>query len=54
MTDAELVSRAKKGDTAAFDELVGQYSRRVANIAYSLLSDREDALDAAQEVFVRV
>lgn len=54
LTDAELVSRAKKGDTAAFDELVGQYSRRVANIAYSLLSDREDALDAAQEVFVRV
>lgn len=54
MTDAELAKRAKKGDTAAFDELVGQYSGRVANIAYSMLSDREDALDAAQEVFVRV
>lgn len=54
MTDSELVSRIKKGDMKAFDALVAQYSKRVANIAYSLLSDREDALDAAQEVFVRV
>ncbi|MBQ7794598.1 MAG: sigma-70 family RNA polymerase sigma factor [Clostridia bacterium] len=54
MTDNELVAKIKKGDMSAFDELVAAYNRRVANIAYSLLSDREDALDAAQEVFVRV
>ncbi len=54
MTDGELVSKIKKGDMAAFDKLVADYSKRVSNIAYSLLSDREDALDAAQEVFIRV
>ena len=51
MTDTELVSKIKKGDMAAFDKLVTEYNKRVINIAYSLLSDREDALDAAQEVF---
>lgn len=54
MTDTELVSRIKKGDMKAFDELMHMYDKRVANIAYSFLSDKEDALDAAQEVFVRV
>lgn len=54
MTGEELVGRIKKGDMHAFDELVGMYEKKVANIAYSLLSDREDALDAAQEVFVRI
>ena len=54
LTDTELVSKIKKGDMAAFDKLVEEYNKRVINIAYSLLSDREDALDAAQEVFVKV
>ncbi len=54
MTDIELVAKIKKGDMDAFDELVNSYSGRVANIAYSLLSDREDALDVAQEVFIKV
>ncbi len=54
MTDLELVAKIKKGDMDAFDELVNLYSKRVANIAYSLLSDREDALDAAQEVFIKI
>ncbi len=54
MTDLELVAKIKKGDMDAFDKLVDSYSNRVANTAYSLLSDREDALDAAQEVFIKV
>ncbi|MEE0945034.1 MAG: sigma-70 family RNA polymerase sigma factor [Clostridia bacterium] len=54
MTDTELVAKIKKGDMAAFDKLVSEYNKRVANIAYSLLSDREDALDASQEVFIKV
>ena len=39
---------------SAFDALCTAYDKKVVNIAYSLLSDREDALDAAQEVFVRI
>lgn len=54
MTEAKLVQAAKGGDMQAFDELVNLYNKRVINIAYSLLSDREDAYDAAQEVFIRV
>lgn len=51
---SELVSRLKKGDREAFNELVREYEKQIINIAYGMLSDREDALDAAQEVFVRV
>ena len=54
MTDKELAALIKKGDMNAFNELVGLYNKRVVNIAYSLLSDREDALDAAQEVFIKI
>ncbi len=54
MTDEELVRLIKKGNRSAFDDLVNRYSSRVVNIAYSLLSDQEDALDAAQEVFIKV
>ena len=51
---ADLVSRLKKGDREAFNELVREYEKQVINIAYGMLSDREDAYDAAQEVFIRI
>lgn len=54
MTDKELIALIKKGDMSAFDEFTKMYQNRVVNIAYSLLSDREDALDAAQEVFIKI
>ena len=54
MTDEELVKLIKKGNKKAFDDLVNGYSSRVINIAYSLLGDREEALDAAQEIFIKV
>lgn len=54
MTDIELVSLIKKGNMDAFDKLVKAYEKKVINVAYSLLSDKEDALDASQEIFVKV
>jgi RNA polymerase sigma-70 factor (ECF subfamily) len=51
---SDLVSRLKKGDREAFNELVKQYEKQVINIAYGMLSDREDSFDAAQEVFIRI
>lgn len=54
MTENELIKKCKKGNREAFDKLFEMYQQQVINIAYSMLSDREDALDAAQEVFVRV
>ena len=52
MSDA--VQRLKKGDRDAFNDIVREYEKQVINIAYGMLSDREDALDAAQEVFIKV
>lgn len=54
MPESELIKRCRKGDRDAFNELVEIYQSRVINIAYSMLSDREDAYDAAQEAFVKI
>ncbi len=52
-SDADLVDQCQAGDTAAFDELVRRYKDRVYNVVYRFLGNHEDALDVAQEVFVR-
>lgn len=54
MTDTEMLAQCKKGDREAFNTFVSKYQQQVFNIAYSMLSDYEDASDAAQEVFVKV
>ncbi len=54
MTDQELIKLCKQGDRQAFNELVEKYQERVVNIAYGLLSNKEDAYDAAQETFIKV
>ncbi len=52
--EPRLIERAGRGDAAAFDELVVRHQDRVFNLAFRLLSSREDALDVAQEVFLTV
>jgi RNA polymerase sigma-70 factor (ECF subfamily) len=52
-TEADLVALAKKGDRAAFGELVCQHRRGVINVVYRLCGDPELAEDAAQEAFIR-
>ncbi len=54
MPETDLIKRCQKGERDAFNELVEKYQSRVVNIAYGMLSDREDAYDAAQEVFVKI
>ena len=50
-----LVKRAKAGDMAAFEEILGLYERRVLLAAMRLLNrNLEDAKDAAQQVFLRL
>jgi RNA polymerase sigma-70 factor (ECF subfamily) len=53
-SDETLVSRARSGDTAAFDALILRHQDRVYNMAYRMLGNREDALDLSQEVFLTV
>lgn len=54
MTEKELVELLKKGDRQAFNMLIEEYQGKVINIAYGMLSDTEDAMDASQEVFINV
>lgn len=53
-TEAALVEQARRGDAAAFSELVSRYERKIYNLAYRLTGHPEDAMDMAQEAFVRV
>ncbi len=52
--EAALVGRARGGDEAAFEELVRRHEGEVFRLCRRLLGNREDALDAAQDTFVRV
>ena len=52
--DTELMMRVKAGDQSAFKILVERYQRRVINVVYRLLGNREDAEDVAQETFLKV
>lgn len=54
MPETELIKRCQQGDADAFDELVEKYQSQIINIAYGMLSNTEDAYDAAQEVFVKI
>jgi RNA polymerase sigma-70 factor, ECF subfamily len=53
-TTTPIVDRAKAGDAAAFEELIDCYQRKVLSTAWRMMGNREDARDAAQEVFMRV
>lgn len=44
---------ARGGDLSAFDELVRRYQRRATAVAYRLLTNRDDAMEVAQEAFLR-
>ena len=50
--EAELVTRLQAGSDAAFDWLVTYYHSSVYNLVYGILSDRADAADVTQEVFL--
>jgi len=53
VSDAQLLSRAKEGDDAAFNELVRRHQDFVYRAALGYLHDRESAKDAVQEVFIK-
>jgi RNA polymerase sigma-70 factor (ECF subfamily) len=47
-------TKAGESDLAAFDALMVRYQRQVIGTALRILGNRDDALDAAQEVFFRL
>lgn len=54
LDDNTLVVRSRAGDQAAFQELVKRYQRKVYGVAYGMLHNSEDAMDVAQDAFIRV
>ena len=51
--DAVWVQRCLAGDSSAFEPLVERYHRPLFNLAARLLGNRDDALDAAQNAFIK-
>jgi len=51
--DAVLVDRYIAGDTTAFDELMIRYERQIYRVCYRFVSNKDDAMDLAQEVFIK-
>ncbi len=51
--ESELVKRARKGELAAYDQLVQRYQERVYATIYHMTSNHEDANDLAQEAFIK-
>jgi RNA polymerase sigma-70 factor (ECF subfamily) len=54
MQDLDLIQKAKRGDMAAFEQLVYRYDKQVLSIAARYVQSSEDAKDIYQEVFMRV
>ena len=52
--DADLVQASKAGDSAAFEELVARYDRRLFRIAYHILHNPDDAQDVVQGALMKV
>ena len=53
LDDLALVTRTQEGNRDAFSALVARYQDRVLNLVFRRLSDRDLALDVAQEVFLK-
>lgn len=51
--ETRLVSELQAGSDTAFDWLVTYYHGSVYNVIYGILSDRADAADVTQEVFLK-
>ena len=51
--DDQLVGHYLDGDRTAFDELMIRYQRRIYRVCYRFVENREDAMDLAQDVFIK-
>jgi RNA polymerase sigma-70 factor (ECF subfamily) len=54
LVDFEVISRAQRGDNAAFNEIVSAYRKRTLGTIARLIARSEDVEDVGQEVFLRL
>lgn len=53
MDENKLIRQAAAGDEAAFEQLVLHYEKLVYNLALRMVDNEQDAMDMAQEAFLR-
>jgi len=54
MTDYELVLACLEGDKDTFGELATRYKNLVYSVVLRMVSDKEEANDLAQEIFIKI
>lgn len=54
LSDHQLIEKVRGGDEVAFGEIISRYKNPITNFLYRFLNDYEEAVDLAQETFVRV
>jgi len=54
LSDHALIEATRSGDETAFAEIMTRYRNPITNYLYRFLNDYEEAVDLAQETFVRV
>lgn len=54
MEDRELIERFVTGERACFEALVKKYQTLVFNVCAKMLRDRQEALDVAQDIFLKL
>lgn len=52
--EAGIIARCKKNDKDAFIELFKRYERYLYKLCYGYVQNEQDALDIAQEVYIKV
>ncbi len=51
--EMDLLTRARRGELAAYDALVRRYQERIYATVYHMTANHEDANDLAQETFIK-
>ncbi len=54
LAQSRLIEGLRRGDDAAYEQLLALYERPVYNLVYRLLANPADAADVVQEVFLKV
>ena len=52
-SDGELVRESRRGDKEAFRELVERYQRKITAVALGMVHNPDDAMEIAQETFIK-
>ena len=53
LLEGDLVRHARRGDLAAYDQLVKRYQERIYATIYHMTANHEDANDLAQDAFIK-